>query len=191
MQTVTVSLDRSKALALWRDYKTHQHYETPIDEEIRRAYWLIAKGKTVIRAIESIKAAGADDQGRPKLAIARATATHCFCDAELSGNVRFNWLMPKQKLGWATSRNEIAIRGFGPARHMWNRHKAIVPIIPIHLRPKRALENYHILWEADWHAVPRDPFLLRRIGRSDLWLVCAAWDLTEVEQAVLQSRVMA
>jgi len=37
--------------------------------------------------------------------------------------------------------------------------------------------------------VPRDPYLLRRLGKGDLWLVVAAWDLTEVERAALQSRV--
>ena len=31
--------------------------------------------------------------------------------------------------------------------------------------------------------------LLRRMGRGDLWLVMAAWDLTEVERAALQARV--
>src|SRR5258708_4807132 len=43
--------------------------------------------------------------------------------------------------------------------------EAIVPLVPVHLRPKRGLENYHILWEAEWtRVVPRDPMLLRRIG---------------------------
>ncbi len=69
-------------------------------------------------------------------------------------------------------------------------YRAIMPLIPAHLRPRQALENYHVLWEAEWsRVVPRDPFLLRRLGKGDLWLVVAAWDLTEVERAALQSRV--
>ncbi len=50
--------------------------------------------------------------------------------------------------------------------------------------------NYHILWEAEWtKIVPRDPYLLRRIGQADLWLVVAAWNLTEVERAALSTRI--
>ena len=30
---------------------------------------------------------------------------------------------------------------------------------------------------------------LRRIGKADLWLVVAQWDLTEVEKAALSTRV--
>lgn len=41
-----------------------------------------------------------------------------------------------------------------------------------------------------WQRVPpRDPFLLRRIGKADLWLVVAMWDLTEVERAALATRL--
>ena len=76
----------------------------------------------------------------------------------------------------------------GAASDKW-RYRAITPMIPAYLRPRHALDNYHILWEADWHAIPRDPYLLRRIGDADLWLVLAAWDLTEVERAAMASRI--
>jgi hypothetical protein len=69
-------------------------------------------------------------------------------------------------------------------------HAAQLPLIPAHLRPQRGLANYHILWEAEWEPLPpRDPYLLRRIGKADLWLVVAHWDLTEVERAALSTRV--
>ena len=65
-----------------------------------------------------------------------------------------------------------------------------MPIIPVHLRPKRGLANYHVLWEAEWErVVPRDPYLLRRIGKADLWLVVAHWELSPVEMAALSTRV--
>jgi hypothetical protein len=67
---------------------------------------------------------------------------------------------------------------------------ALTPIVPLNVRPKRGLENYHVLWEAEWQPVPPgDPYLLRRIGRSDAWLVVAAWHLTEIERAVLATRM--
>jgi hypothetical protein len=80
----------------------------------------------------------------------------------------------------------------------WGRHfAAMTPLVPIHLRPKPrqgnpqgALANYHILFEAEWRPVPpKDPLLLRRVGQADLWVVLAAWDLTEVERAVLAGRL--
>ena len=36
----------------------------------------------------------------------------------------------------------------GKTRTERSEHKASTPIIPMHLRPKRGLPNYHILWEA-------------------------------------------
>jgi hypothetical protein len=67
--------------------------------------------------------------------------------------------------------------------------EAIVPIVPVYLRPKRGLANYHVLWEAEWRRIPpHDPMLLRRIG-GDMWLVVAQWDLTEVERAALATRI--
>jgi hypothetical protein len=67
----------------------------------------------------------------------------------------------------------------------------MLPFIPGHLRPKRALQSYHVLWEAEWTPVPPgDPYLLRRIGNSDAWLVVGAWDLTEVEKVVLSTRLL-
>ena len=67
---------------------------------------------------------------------------------------------------------------------------AQVPPVPLHLKPKRGLASYFILWEATWQPEPaRDPYLLRRIGRADLWVVLAHWELTEVERAALATRV--
>jgi hypothetical protein len=84
------------------------------------------------------------------------------------------------------------LKTWGNTRERTSRsdHEAMVPMIPAHLKPRRGLANYHILWEAEWERVPpRDPYLLRRIGKADLWLVVAHWDLTEVERAALSTRV--
>jgi hypothetical protein len=60
---------------------------------------------------------------------------------------------------------------------------------PLHLRPRAALTRYHIRWQAECARIPpKDPYLLRRI-RADMWLVCAMWDLTDVERAALATRV--
>jgi hypothetical protein len=78
----------------------------------------------------------------------------------------------------------------GKRRTGRSEHSAQVPSVPLTLKPKRGLASYFILWEANWEPEPaRDPYLLRRLGRGDLWLVLAHWELTEVERAALSTRV--
>ncbi|MEM8936627.1 MAG: hypothetical protein AAGC77_09495, partial [Pseudomonadota bacterium] len=173
-----------------RDYKKHRHYSNPIDRESQRTYQLIAQGKTVIRAIQSIKNAGVDEQGRPHLAIARATAT---CAYYFSSYLRSGGRFSSNDISWRrySTDIEIPVGSFEDLRQRGSlRIQAAMPIIPIDLRPKRGLANYHVLWEAEWEPMPPvDPYLLRRIGKSDLWLVCAAWNLTEVERAAMATRI--
>ena len=194
METLPVTIDRERAAELYRAYQVHQHYEKPIDEEIRRTYRLIAQGRVIIQALESIKLAGRNDEGRPKLAIARADQKSQWCTLHNDGSATM------QPSAWfRRSSRGISKVAFSwpagafpqPARGSW-RAEAMVPLIPLPLRPKRGLENYHVLWEAEWTGkVPFDPMLLRRIGRADLWLVVAGWDLTDVERAALATRVRA
>lgn len=188
MHFETLGVTREQAKEKYREYKAHRHWSAPIDIEIQRTYQRIAQGRTVIRAFESIKAAGLDATGRPKLAIVRADAKECEMEIGDRGRVMFRDKEVYGSVHWERG-NESKSRllriddAFPDAKRISGR--AIVPLIPVHLRPKRGLENYHILWEADWKVIPVDPVLLRRIGRGDLWLVCAAWDLTEVERAAL------
>lgn len=195
MQTERLVLDRAKARELWQQYKSHQHYSTPIDLEVQRAYKLIAQGRVVIKALESIKASGADEHGLPRLAIVRADAKDCFFRVSPDGSAVFSAVD-----GWGTShwhrrhRVPMPVGSFPGAAarrpNQWGAAKANVPLVPIHLRPKRGLANYHILFEAEWEPVPpRDPMLLRRIGKGDMWLVVAAWDLTEIERAAMAARI--
>ena len=64
---------------------------------------------------------------------------------------------------------------------------AIVPSIPPLHRPHDSLENYWLLWEAEWTRPPVDPALLKHLGLN-LYAVLAVWDLTPLEQAVLRGR---
>jgi hypothetical protein len=55
------------------------------------------------------------------------------------------------------------------------------------LRPDD-LTHYHILWEAEWtFRAPGDPILLSKINDT-MYAVVAQWDLTPLEQLVLESR---
>ena len=86
METLPVTIDRERAAELYRAYQVHQHYEKPIDEEIRRTYRLIAQGRVIIQALESIKLAGRNDEGWPKLAIARADQKSQWCTLHSDGS---------------------------------------------------------------------------------------------------------
>lgn len=198
MQTQNMVMDRAEARDLYRAYKKHLHYSIPIDHEVMRAYQLLAQGRLLIKALESIVAAGLNEQGLPKLAIALATATSCECRVNGNGAVTFDSRPPRSRSYRSLDdRKLIAERAyflfpraaFPVKQQVWSA-QALVPGVPLQHRPQRGLANYHILWEAEWHkVVPRDPFLLRRIGKADLWVVVAMWELTEVERAALSTRL--
>jgi hypothetical protein len=192
METQTITLDRDAAREMFRKYQEHRHYATPIDQEIQRTYSAIAKGRVVVRALASIAAAGLNDEGLPKLAIVRADVERCHLNLRFDGGARFSshpWPQENHRRSYI----DMPAGSFPEAtsRHRAYAAQALVPLVPIHLRPRRGLANYHILFEAEWRQIPpKDPLLLRRIGRqADLWVVCAAWDLTEVERAVLAGRL--
>lgn len=188
MKVETLKMDPDTARELWRKYQTHRAYQAPHDAEIAAIYKRIAQGKTVIRAFESIRAAGVNESGLPRLAIARADAPSVWLNHG-EPRIQFGesrWWNHQRKI----SRNSKTVVMDWPGFSRPNgQFEAIVPIIPVHLRPKRGLANYHILWEAEWtRRYPVDPYLLRRFG-GDAWLVVAAWDLTDVERAVMSSRL--
>lgn len=188
MLTQNIAIDRHEALMLFRKYREHQHYSAPIDREIQRVYQLISRGRLIVRALASVIEAGIGEDGYPKLAIGRADAAKCFLEYWQDGKARMassQWVKNNHRRNYI----DFPAGSFAP-RLQWAHAEALAPLIPINLRPKRGLENYHLLWEAVWHpAAPVDPLLLRRIGQADLWLVVAAWELTEVERAALSTRV--
>ena len=191
MEATTIELDRSKARELWRDYQKHRHYSQPIDQEIARTYQAIAQGKVVIRALDSIKAAGLGEDKLPKLAIVRADAKRCWLGTRSDGSAWFaategQMFSPENFPRGVVSLPAGSFPGIATEFPWRRRPVSIVPTIPLPLRPKRGLQNYHILYEAEWDmTVPIDPMLLRRMGKGDLWVVFAAWELSPIEQAAL------
>ncbi len=67
-----------------------------------------------------------------------------------------------------------------------NQFKAVVPMIPVELRPRESIGDLSILWEAQWTdrgrapLVKGDPFLLKLI-EGDLYSVLATWDISDRE----------
>jgi hypothetical protein len=196
MDTQNVVMTRGEARELYRAYKEHKHWSAPVDKEVQRAYQLLAQGRLVIRALDSIVKAGLNAEHLPKLAIAQATATSCSLRLYDNGSATFDSRNSQSYKSlddskWVTQRGYFGFpRGSFPRGHQFWSAKAQVPMVPIMHRPKRGLANYHILWEAEWKkVVPVDPFLLRRIGKADLWAVVAMWDLSDVERAALATRL--
>lgn len=187
MQTATIEFDRTEAQAAYKLYREHRGAHTKEDAEISRIYYQIAKGGKVIRAHESIRAAGLDADGLPKLAMIRADVKRIVYKCGYLDHDRAAVFMdaanPREMAACSVKCRWSGIQD----TKRW-RAEAMVPMIPVHLRPSDALDKYHILWEADWKKVPVDPMLLKRLS-GDAWLVVAAWDLTAVEQAVLAGRL--
>jgi hypothetical protein len=164
------------------------------DAEVLDMLKELSKGLPVLNLFETMKGAGVDSKGRPLLAIARADLErvrferrwhndYCFGDFD-------NWFRRARQNN--SSRLFIKIPAEflpGVTLPQGQGLKAIVPTIPPRFRPTRPLKEFHILWEADWQAVPVDPILLRRITRTQ-YAVLAQWDLTEVERAVLAGRLI-
>lgn len=196
MNVERIEVDPSKARELHALYHQHRKDETAMDAEIRQVYRLIGKGRMIIRAVESIIAAGVKEDGTPKLAICNAGERRCRLRQEKDGRAlmyRDNGRVPNWTDKTNVFRFPTGTFPFTPTQKYESTrdYTAVVPMIPPHLRPKKAIESYHILWEAEWSkAIPVDPMLLRRLS-GDMWLVVAAWDLTDVERAVMASRLSA
>lgn len=170
---------------------------TKTDEIALRAYEALARNVEALGLLSleaAFQRAGADEQGYPKIAIARADQTRVIMTRSMGGALRFsiqNWQRPNELRG-LVSGDGLTVRlpnGTLPRRETSLTEKqAIVPLIPPQHRPEGNLDRFHVLWEVDqWLDAPRpphDPALLRYMG-GDLWAVLAMWDLTEVERLAL------
>lgn len=155
------------------------------DEALMRGYKALMQGKTLIDLQQVFKECGVDEKGRPKLAIARASLKVIYLKRHESGRIVFNrdnnWY-PRSKY-WYT---DLPAGTIAPSQSCGS-YKSVVPIVPPQYRPKWRLSNYHILFEATWEDVPVDPILLRHL-HGYLYAVLAAWDLTDIERAVISKR---
>jgi hypothetical protein len=173
--TYRIGVTQLQALHALRDYKNHRANFDARDKDVEKIYRSIARGNTVINARVAITRAGLNKEGLPVLALAPANWESVLCRGGLN---TISFEHPGQRIStkWG---NDISMPGasWGMANG-----RARLPRIPPQYRPAaRHLAKYFILWEADWKSYPRDPFLLRRIGRSDAYAVVAAWDLRSID----------
>lgn len=189
MNVQHITMKPAEARARLLDYRKHLHTRADSEyEACADAYKELAKGTPLIALSASMAAAGWDEQGRPKLAIARADRKRVVANIN-PNQIVFNSGDPGYSQRAGTTLTTGFRREGWPARPTGLREhwqgKAMVPLIPADVRPTRCdLTKHHIIWEADWEAVPIDPLLIRHVG-GDLWAVIAEWNLTEVERAVI------
>lgn len=172
--------------------------------DLQKVYGHLQHGKKIIDLFEAMKKGGLNQDGDPKLAIARADLKQIYCHknerggcmfsqyesswnrhkgTKISGDLTipggtFTWIIDTSS-GWRKIKNE--------------RIKAPVPLIPCILLLKEVrlkIQNYYILWELEkWEPLPpRDPILLIPLT-PNLYGVIATWNLTELERAIIRGRL--
>lgn len=194
MSIPTIELDPKVAREEFLSYK--RSLEDRHDEEleaIMRGYREASKGRQLILLPEVIKGAGVGERGYPKLAICRADERWCRVEIRWDGSLTFVGLKDHERARWKehrSRRRRVRLPQDTVARNQQPPFAdAMVPLVPPQYRPRHALSNYHILFEAEWEPIPpRDPFLLKRVA-GDLFVILAHWDLTEIERAVLTGRL--
>lgn len=182
-------------LSIMRSNITDQERE---DDELAKAYAALAQGAKLIDVPQVIRDGGLDARSLPKLAICRADAKECWLQIH-SERATF---APEQISTWgvhwrrkdvfaiASRRlpSQLANLQWRSRNNVPTAASALVPLVPIALRPDD-LSKYWILWEAEWTArAPVDPILLKRVS-VNLFAVIAQWDLTPLEQRVLEGRL--
>jgi len=170
-----------------------------IYRDMRRVYGHMTNGGKVIDIHKSLKKAGVNIKGQPRVAIARADSKMCYLSRRSNGAAVFSGTDPGR---WG---QDVARKCYGEIElpsdtfgDLWNNIpwrtrvlKTPTPLIPPHIyieEIKHSLKNYHILWEVDeWIETepPVDPILLKKITTS-LYGVLATWDLTELERAIIR-----
>ena len=156
------------------------------DAALMRGYRELMRGRKVLDIIQVMRDAGVDAVGRPKLAICRADATQVQCQV-FWWNGRAEFRFGDQRSNAQQSRIIRLPAGTFPNRQEMVTARARVPLVPPAYRPRGDLRHYHLLWEAEWMSAPRDPILLRHLGKN-LYGILAQWDLTPLERAVVGAR---
>jgi hypothetical protein len=199
MEMATIEMPKAEAEARLSEYQQLAEGErTALDDRIKAGFRALARGLPVIKLADSVVHGGFFDSGLPRIAVVRADATECWVQRE--GRREFvymsrdpGWWHQDQNRGALVNATSVRVTVPQSVAPEWTRQDkghTLVPIIPPEHRPRRSrLRRFHILWEVErWDMTPpRDPALLKHIG-GDLWAVMAAWDLTELERAVLAGR---
>lgn len=202
--TDELNMPREKAREAWKEYceLLKKHDGDQVMRDLKNIYYQLSQGRQVIDAYSAIIDAGLWDSGFPKLAICRADGRFCHVHRRENGGMVFlhdqiptrsyGWrdkvILPQGSFKWNTP---LVGHNWSWSPHESRSRRTIVPHIPTKFYPDSKLSNFYIMWETDehgWEPVPEppgDPLLLKRITRN-LFVILAAWDLTDIEKAVIK-----
>lgn len=205
MNSPTITMDRTAAVAKLEQYeeaaRRNPRARTDTDRRIADGYKVLAKGGRLVDVGEAIKAGGLNLAGIPKLAIARAHVEACdwrpvwngWRNADgkrvvvTDGGGAYSWGGRNRRVTDDRVRWPVPAGTFEAAKVQCGRDfRALTPHVPLPHRPRHNLANYFLLWEASWHSLPTDPYLLRPVGGS-LMEIVAEWDLTPLELAAVRA----
>lgn len=176
------------------------------DETLMESYRAMAQGQRIVNVASVLHAAGLNKEKLPNLALAGADWEHCH----LHWGYRDRFEFSREKWGagargygtgmkYLHGATGFPLHTFGATlqNQEWRKGqnlptlpaRALVPSIPVHLRPAGDLSSYHILFEAEWTATPPvDPILLKHV-HGYMYVVLAQWNLTDIERSVLEGRI--
>jgi hypothetical protein len=218
MEIEQLAISKQKAEKEYQTYKEElQLSKTQFNLDMKALYAHMRHGGKVIDVWESMKLAGLNKDGDPRLAIVRADSSKVRFQRRinqryttLNGQTGYLDLINEggafyfQKKNGKWSPNwEIDVKipnGFFPewpkkqdGQYIKRQVETVTPIIPARLmNPLRShkLKNYYILWEVDeWKLIPpKDPMLLKKVT-PNMFLILAHWDLSPLERAVIRGRI--
>lgn len=210
MNVHTITMDPGEAQAKLDAYRAQlaKRHSQDLTEwrAAEAAYAELAKGTPLLDPIAAIREAGWRTDGRPTLAIARADQRFCAWAA-----IRTSRWWDEKRSAYVGPWSPMSWQFVATRTRRWDRQRssdlrfeiggvtepppaepktgcAMVPMVPADVFPARGcdLSKHFVLWEVEsWAAAPPvDPILLRPIG-GNLYAVVAAWDLTELERAII------
>ena len=199
METAQIEMSRQEAIDKYNACIMENHADAfEFNQACQVAYEALADGYKLISLSKSIRLAGLDEKGMPKLAVSRADRKQVYFDWPARNEVALYCTEARPDSSWTR-------RGWPELNchvKMGQHHNdesyggrtgyALVPAVPADVRPETGqLKDWFILWEVDgWSdksfrvEPPYDPILLKHIG-GDLYAVLAEWDLTGIERAIM------
>ncbi len=183
--------EAGKALGRIRIEKSLMEKE---DRQLLLAYKALMKaGTRLLHLPNAIRDGGFDKHWLPKFAVARASAKHVVFHAGptpyFDGGPWEHKVDHRVRFTPSVFPAEVRNAEWRKNHSHPSRATALVPAIPPHIRPDD-LQKYHILWDAEWNfQAPGDPILLSQVNDT-MYAVVAQWDLTPLEQRILESRTL-
>jgi hypothetical protein len=195
MNVETFQIDRSEAVKKVQEYRQLTKKQRRAEDDAMEALYrsVLRDGTRILELNQCFRQTGLNERGEPRLAIARADwqTVHFF-------RTVYDWKTTGYSYGFSDERffnTQATAKNIFLPRDVFNLNKLTqgglfspVPHIPPGMRPKFDLKNYHILFEVEkWEQYPVDPFLLRRIPGTTLFIVIAEWELTKLEASLLSA----